>query len=209
MDTRNSERKTRRRSHFIRIFGYGISIADQTGRTIYGRLGLMILMAWLFLGVPDLDYLLLPILHHRSILTHSILPGLVFLLLGRSFGAAPIAGAMIGISVHLACDMLSPMVGFGQVWLPAPIKAPLGPFSYLWLAGNALIGYGIAFVIASMILPSVVALPFIIALSGVTGAAYGALNEQSVVSVAVSVFFPTIAGLVVWRRRRMRFGANS
>nr|WP_162623780.1 hypothetical protein [Paracoccus saliphilus] len=166
-------------------------------------------MAWLFLGVPDLDHLFLPILHHRSILTHSILPGLVFLLFGRSFGAAPIAGAMIGISVHLACDMLSPMVGFGQVWLPAPIKAPLGPFSYFWLGGNALIGYGIAFTIASMTLPSAIALPFIIALSGITGAAYGALNEQSMASVVVSVFFPAIAGTVVWQRRQRRSGVNS
>jgi inner membrane protein involved in colicin E2 resistance len=96
------------------------------------------------------------------------------------------------------------MAGFGQVWLPAPIKAPLGPLSYLWLAGNAFIGYALAFIIASVTLPSAVALPFIIALSGATGAAYGALNEQSMASVGVSVLFPAIAGLVVWRHRLMR-----
>jgi len=209
MSIEDNDSNTWRRSDVIRILGVGVNITDKAGRTTFGRLGLMILMAWIFLGVPDLDHLLLPILHHRSILTHSILPGLLFLVLGRSFGAAPIAGAMIGISVHLACDMLSPMVGFGQVWLPAPIKAPLGSFSYLWLGGNALIGYGIAFAIASIILPAAIALPFIIVLSGITGAAYGALNEQSVASVAISVLFPVIAGVVVWRRGRMRSGTNS
>lgn len=209
MSVEDNDSNTWRRSDVIRILGVGVNITDKAGRTTFGRLGLMILMAWIFLGVPDLDHLLLPILHHRSILTHSILPGLLFLVLGRSFGAAPIAGAMIGISVHLACDMLSPMVGFGQVWLPAPIKAPLGSFSYLWLGGNALIGYGIAFAIASIILPAAIALPFIIVLSGITGAAYGALNEQSVASVAISVLFPVIAGVVVWRRGRMRSGTNS
>lgn len=195
-------KKDARADQAIRILGVGVHIADRTGRTLPGRLGLMVLMAWIFLGVPDLDFALLPILHHRSIVTHSILPGLVFLFLGRRFGAAPIAGAMIGISVHLVCDMLSPMVGFAQVWLPSPIKAPLGPLSYLWLGGNALLGYGLAFLIAVRTLPAGIALPFIILLSGITGAAYGMLNEQSLSSVVVSVLFPAIAAYLAWRRRR-------
>ncbi|WP_143595768.1 hypothetical protein [Tropicibacter naphthalenivorans] len=160
----------------------------------------MILMAWIFLGVPDFDLALLPILHHRSIVTHSILPPLLFLLVARRLGAAPIAGAMIGTSVHLTCDLLSPMVGFAQIWLPAPIKAPLGPLSYLWLLGNALVGYVVAFGVAYVTLPRGIAFPFIIALSAMTGAAYGALNEQSVLSVIVCLVFPTLAGVVAWRR---------
>ena len=150
----------------------------------------MMLMAWVFLGVPDIDLALMPILHHRSIITHSILPALVFLVLGRSLGAAPIAGALIGISVHLACDMLSPMVGFAQIWLPQPFLIPLGPLSYLWLGANALLGYVLALRLAMASLHPGIAVPFAVALSGVTGAAYGALNEQSAAAVMVSVLFP-------------------
>jgi hypothetical protein len=83
-------------------------------------LALFVGFAYLFLWVPDIDLVLIGLLHHRSIVTHSLLPGLLFLLLGRSLGAAPVAGALVGLSVHLTSDMLSPMVGFAQIWLPAP-----------------------------------------------------------------------------------------
>lgn len=194
----------------VRVLGLTLGVAERTGRTVGGKLGLMILTTWVFLGVPDLDFALLPILHHRSIVTHSILPPLLFLLVARRFGAAPIAGAMIGTSVHLSCDMLSPMEGFAQIWLPAPIKAPLGPLSYLWLAGNALVGYATAFVIARISLPKRVGFPFVTALSGVTGAAYGALNEQSFLSVVVCLVFPVTAGTVAWwKARRAQVGAKT
>lgn len=88
-----------------------------------------------------LDFLLLDLLHHRSIVTHSVLPALAFILLGWRAGAAPIAGALVGIAVHLSCDLLSPMVGYGQIWLPEPYQIPLGPFSNLWLGLNAWLAF--------------------------------------------------------------------
>lgn len=186
----------------LRCFGISLRIASVAGRTQAGKIGLMMLTAWVFLGVPDIDLALMPILHHRSIITHSILPALVFLFLGRSLGAAPIAGALMGISVHLACDMLSPMAGFAQIWLPQPFLIPLGPLSYLWLGVNALVGYVMALRIAMASLRPGIAVPFAVALSGVTGAAYGALNEQSAAAVMVSVLFPLMtAGWLFLRSR--------
>jgi hypothetical protein len=95
---------------------------------------------YLGLGFPDVDQLVLPLLHHRSIITHSIAIPALFLLLSNKavrFGAC---GFVLGISVHLSADVLSSPVGFGMVWLPWPLKVPLGPLSPLWLAANAIVG---------------------------------------------------------------------
>lgn len=100
----------------------------------------MVMFGYLGLGFPDTDLILLPILHHRSIVTHSIIiPALVLLRRNQAvrFGAA---GFILGESVHLAADVLSFPRGFAMVWLPWPIKFPLGFFSPLWLAANALVG---------------------------------------------------------------------
>ena len=193
----------------LRLFGISLRVASVAGRTQIGKIGLMILSAWIFLAVPDIDLALMPILHHRSIVTHSILPALVFLILGRSLGAAPIAGAMIGLSVHLACDMLSPMVGFAQIWLPQPFLIPLGPLSYLWLSFNALFGYVLALRLAMASLHPRIAVSFAVTLSGVTGAAYGALNEQSTGAVIVSVLFPLMTAGWLFLRSRTKAREHS
>lgn len=116
-------------------------VRGTAGRSTTVKICLFLLSAYIFLWVPDLDFLVLEVLHHRSIVTHSILPALVLIVLGWKAGAAPNAGALVGIAVHLSCDMLSPMVGFAQIWLPEPIKMPLGPLSYLWLGVNALLAF--------------------------------------------------------------------
>lgn len=111
-------------------------------RVISGAVSLP-LFAYLFLWVPDTDFLLLPLLHHRSIVTHSALPALILLLFRKRFGIIPTAGGLIGLSVHLLCDALSPPVGFGQVWLPWPYKEPLGslsPRSFSLRHDDAIIG---------------------------------------------------------------------
>lgn len=168
--------------NFLRLVG---SAATVTGRTLPAKLGLFVLCAYLFLWVPDLDLALLPLLHHRSIITHSLLPGLLLLAFGKKLGAAPLAGGFVGLSVHLTCDMLSPMTGFAQIWLPAPIKEPIGPLSYLWLAVNAVIGFATASLVARLAFPKRFALPLVAIGSAVTGMTYGALNEGSVISVIV------------------------
>ncbi len=118
-------------------------VSAKIGRSEVVRLVLAATTAFIFLPLPDTDFIFLPILHHRSIITHSLLFGFVFLFLGKNTGAAPLAGAMLGLSVHLACDLLSPAIGFGQIWLPYPIKIGLGIFSYIWLAINCAIGFAI------------------------------------------------------------------
>lgn len=90
-------------------------IQETSERTTLAKLLWFVGMAYSFLWVPDLDLVFIGVLHHRSIVTHSILPAVLLLLLGRRAGAAPLAGAMIGLAVHLSCDLLSPAIGFGQI----------------------------------------------------------------------------------------------
>jgi hypothetical protein len=155
-------------------------VRDAAGQSPAAKVGLFLLMAYLFLWVPDLDFLLLNLLHHRSIVTHSVLPALVFILVGWRAGAAPIA-------VHLSCDLLSPMVGFGQIWLPEPYQIPLGPFSYPWLAINALL----AFIWARRIVVRSLPAPYgdlLAAGTGViTAVTYGWMNEQALSAVIVTL----------------------
>jgi len=185
-----------------------MAVPAVAGRTLPVRLALFVGFAYVFLWVPDIDLIFIGILHHRSIITHSLLPGLLFLLVGRSLGAAPVAGALVGLSVHLACDMLSPMVGYAQIWLPAPYKTPLGPISYVWLGANALLGFMAASFIARIAFGRF-ALAVVALTSVVTGVTYGWYNENSVLSVLV-VLVMVAASLLpeTWWRRRRRMKAK-
>lgn len=160
---------------------------DVSGRSASAKLLWFLAMAYVFLWVPDIDLLFIGILHHRSIVTHSILPALILLVLGRRAGAAPIAGALIGLAVHLSCDLLSPMVGFAQIWLPAPIKAPLGPLSYLWLFLNALIAFWIARQLAVKAFNLWTGYFMMLTVSVLTAFSYGVINENSLWSVVVTL----------------------
>lgn len=171
-------------------------VKEFSGRSTGAKLIWFVAMAYGFLWVPDIDLVFLSILHHRSIVTHSIFPALVLLLLGKRAGAAPLAGALIGLAVHLSCDMLSPMVGFAQVWLPAPIKAPLGPLSYPWLFANALCAFWIARKLAMVAFNVWTGYSLMILVSVVTALSYGVLNENSVLSAAttLTILFISVVG---------------
>lgn len=189
------------RKRFVRK-AFGVSAI--AGRTLPGRALLFLVFAYLFLWVPDLDLALMGILHHRSIVTHSLLPGLLFLVVGRSLGASPVAGALIGLSVHLTCDLLSPMIGYGQVWLPAPDKRPLGAVSYLWLGANAYLGFMVASLIARLAFRAM-ALPAIALTSATTGITYGWFNEAAILSVIVVLMMIGISLLPeYWWLKRAR-----
>lgn len=162
-----------------------LDVSAEAGRSVFGRWMLFIGSAYLFHCVPDINFALISIMHHRSIITHSHLPALLFIFLGRSLGVAPVAGAFIGTGVHLSCDLLSPMVGYAQVWLPAPYKAPLGPLSYPWLGGNAVVGFAMASLIASVAFPRLLAHPLVASVAVLTEGTYGTLNEGSVLSIVV------------------------
>jgi hypothetical protein len=192
------------KARFAELLRWLISIPPIAGRSVPVRLALFGGSTYLFLWIPDIDQLFLPILHHRSIITHSLLPGFLLLLLGRSLGAAPAAGALIGLSVHLACDMLSPMVGFGAIWTPAPYKISLGVFSYIWLAGNAVLGFAIASIIARAAFGELFAYPLVVILSVVTGLIYGVHNEGSLSSVViVLVLLAASLAPEAWVRHRL------
>lgn len=83
---------------------------------------------------PDFD-LWLPLLTHRSIVTHGLwLPLVVALVARRRAWLAPVAaGCAIGIAVHCAPDLLSPMRGYALVKLPF-VRGLGDGLSWLWLA---------------------------------------------------------------------------
>lgn len=189
----------------IILMGGAVALSGRHALTALWRMVLIAGFAMVFLPFPDLDQQAMWLLHHRSILTHSILPGLLLAIIGGRIGAAPVAGALLGLSVHLACDALSRPVGYGQIWLPAPWKIPLGDWSPLWLWGNALLSYLMALTIARLSLPKGWGMPFVIGLSGLLGLYYGIVNEEAVLSTLVAVALPAAkAGVVVALSRRHR-----
>ena len=96
---------------------------------------------WIGLWLPDIDLTMLPILHHRSILTHSVLiPWLLYIFARKRIPEYGIAGIYAGIAIHLSADCLSSLVGFGMIWTPWPFKVPLGPISPIWIVSNAILG---------------------------------------------------------------------
>lgn len=85
------------------------------------------------------------ILHHRSIITHSLLIPLLLLFVKSNVTKPIVAGLCAGVSIHLAADLLSPMKGFSLIYLPAPIKSSIGTWqSFVWLGLNALVGLYLA-----------------------------------------------------------------
>ncbi|MCL7464100.1 hypothetical protein [Phaeovulum sp. NW3] len=104
-----------------------------TTLTVFGLVCSISLLTW----VPDVDQWFVEILHHRSIITHSILLPLVVMLIlpPRYRLAAAITFSAIGI--HLSADLLSPSVAYGAIWLPEPFKMSIGVFSKPWIALNA------------------------------------------------------------------------
>lgn len=169
---------------------------------MFWRTVVLAAFACLFLAVPDADLLLLSLLHHRSILTHSVLPAAIPFLLRRRIGLAPTAGALIGLNVHLLCDALSPAVGFGQVWLPAPFKAPLGALSPVWLAVNAGLCFVLAQAICRRLMPGLAGPVAVMLASGAVGVSYGLLNERSILAAGVCLIFPGLLGLAIRRQLR-------
>lgn len=92
------------------------------------------------LWAPDIDLLALPLLHHRSIITHSIfIPWAVGRAFTSPYSVGTVVGLYLGVSIHLAADVLAPVVGFGMIWLPWPLKVPLGPLSPLWIGANSVL----------------------------------------------------------------------
>jgi len=150
--------------------------------------------AFIGLWLPDIDLVLLPLLHHRSILTHSILiPWLLARYARDRVPVEVIAGLYCGMAVHLAADVLSPATGFGMIWLPWPIKVSIGPLSPLWVAGMAFLALRFALGLCGIAVEKLIGIAVLFAV------AYAALHEQAIMPLVV--FWAVLAG-VLWMRRR-------
>jgi hypothetical protein len=137
-----------------------------------------------FLPAPDLDLWAMRLLHHRSILTHSVLLPFLVMWLAPGLGPAAVAGAFLGVAVHLAADLLSPSHGFGRIWLPEPFQMSLGRWSALWLMLNALA----ASWLAVALLPPGEGLRLLAAgVGGLAALGYGLRKERSVLSALVAL----------------------
>jgi hypothetical protein len=157
-------------------------LLGRLGLTAPGQVLLFVGAVGAFLAAPDIDLLALRLLHHRSILTHSVLLPFLVLWLGRELGPAAAAGAFLGVAIHLSADLLSPARGYGQVWLPEPVQVSLGGWSHLWLAANALL----AAWLAVAVLPDGAAWRLLAAGVGVVAAVgYGLVNERSILAALV------------------------
>jgi len=149
--------------------------------------------AFIGLWLPDIDLILLPLLHHRSIITHSILiPWLMTRYARDHVPLEVIAGIYCGVAIHLSADVLSPAVGFGQIWLPWPIKINIGVLSPLWVAGMAFLALRFALSLCGIAIGRLIGIAVLFAL------AYAALHEQAFVPLVV---FGVLMVVVLWLRR--------
>ncbi len=156
--------------------------------------------SFVFLWMPDIDLVFLEILHHRSALTHSLIPVAILSWFLREWGPGIGTGALLGTSIHLSADLVTPsMVGFAQVWLPEPWQISLGSCSYVWLFANAFAGFAAASIYARRSFGAKWSLPVVFACAILAGSLYGWINEQSVVSVLVIWL---MAILALWPERR-------
>lgn len=169
------------------------------------ELTLMLVFGYLGLGFPDIDREFLSILHHRSILTHSILlPAIV--LLGTSapvrFGAC---GFTLGIAIHLSADVMSSPTGFGMIWLPWPAKFTLGALSPVWMAANAIVGL-IWVQILLLKVEQRSPLTLYVVMAVVLASSYAVFHERSLFPLAAfAVIFCLSTAITLWIARQSWF----
>lgn len=112
-------------------------LIERAGAAVWARALATVLAVAAGLTLPDVDQWL-PLLDHRSALTHSILP----IVLAAGSGRAVAAGLALGLGFHLAADCFpAAMVGYATVKLPFAGSVGSGA-SYLWLGANSLVASG-------------------------------------------------------------------
>ncbi|MDP1592827.1 MAG: hypothetical protein Q8L80_01105, partial [Gallionella sp.] len=167
---------------FLKFFAFVVAISFVTSS-----------ISWL----PDVDFSMEPLLHHRSIITHSILiPGILCLTL-RRYVAAKFAIAIIlaAISIHLFADTLSPPIGYGEIWFPPGGAYGLGILSPAFLLANACLCVVVAIKIFPVTLRSELSAAMLL-----SGLLYAIINEQSVASAAfIFLMIVAIFTLLFWR----------
>lgn len=156
----------------------------QIGLSAPGQAAIFVILALAFLPMPDIDLLAIRLLHHRSILTHSLLVPFLLWWFMPSLGPAAAAGAFLGVAVHLSADVLSPSRGYGLVWWPEPFQTSLGRWSRLWLLLNAIGG---AWMAAAVLPQGTGWRRLALGLGLAVALGYGIWNERSVLAVIMAV----------------------
>lgn len=145
------------------------------------------LMTWL----PDIDHWFVGILHHRSIITHSIfLPTIAWIALPKRMSAIS-SVLFMAVGIHLSADVLSPSQGYGAIWLPEPFKLNLGEFSKVWLVMNAVM----AFVFGLKSCPKQYRYPMM-AGTLVGSILYAFVNENSGLAAVLTIAFFTLGSWI-------------
>jgi hypothetical protein len=147
---------------------------------------------------PDVDQYLRGLLHHRSILTHSALVLLVLTGPGSRGGwrGELACGAAIGLALHMAADMLSPMRGYALIYLPWPLEMSLGRWSLWWLGGNVLLCLLVArhfWRMTGFLLAATVT---------VSGLLYAVFNEKSLLATSLVIVLGGCALVLTGRTGR-------
>ena len=172
-----------------------LKIGFQSIATFIGFMYAISLTTW----IPDLDQWLMPLLHHRSIITHSILLPLLIMLFIRPQYRHFVAFLYAAVGIHLSADILSPSIGYGAIWLPEPFKMSIGIFSKPWIALNTTVALIIAFKLASAKYFHHIALAMLL-----SALSYAVNNEGEIVAfLAFIVFFSPL-----WLYFRSKFKAQ-
>lgn len=154
-----------------------------------------IIGCYLGLVIPDLDLVFLHILHHRSIITHSILlPWILQIFFLGNIPREFIAGIYCGIAIHLSADILSSFVGFGMIWLPWPIKISLGLFSPVWVAMMAF------WAIKKSLSLSFIKSSFLCIVSCIIAFSYSIFNEKTFVPFVIFCIFFYIVSVLFFNK---------
>lgn len=154
--------------------------------------------------VPDLDHQFIEILHHRSIVTHSILiPVLFWIFLPKRIA---IFSSLLfsAVAIHLSADALSSSKGYGAIWLPEPFKFSLGEASKAWLFGNAIT----AFVFSLISCP--IKHRFELIFGALTACIfYGLINEESIWASLIAIVSLLISLLLFFKFNPLPLGPIS
>ena len=111
----------------------------------------LILFSFLGLSFPDTDFLLFPLLSHRSIITHSIIvPFLIYTYfkkkknINNEYVDLIYAGFLVGIGIHLIADLFPrAYIGYALIKLPFHFSIGVIP-TIIWILLNIIFAFKIA-----------------------------------------------------------------
>jgi hypothetical protein len=166
-----------------------------------GQVAILAVAALAFLPVPDVDLWMIRLLHHRSILTHSVLWPFLVLWFAAPLGLSPEQGDRGGGGGGARgwrCTGGGPAVAVAGLWahlVAEPFQRSLGRWSRPWILGNGVGAAGLAF----LWVPEGLRMAAL-GVGAVAALGYGIRRERSVLSalVALGVVGAGFWGAVSW-----------